>query len=184
MGSDLSDLAAIPGEEMLVMPPGDSDLWWYCFHTRPRREKKVAGACLEKGVRHYLPLRKSVKHYDGWRSEHMVPYFARYVFGCVSPLDCYELLRTRHVANALKVHDQEGLLVDLREIEKALQVSREIETLPFVRKGQRVRIRQGPFRGIEGVVREHRRQFRVALNISFVRRALSIELDCDDIEPV
>ncbi|MCD6415683.1 MAG: hypothetical protein J7M08_03170 [Planctomycetes bacterium] len=184
MIGDPGDAQAICWDEMLVAPPQGSELRWYCFHTRPRREKKVIRSCLERDLLSYLPLRRSVKHYGGWQCEHAAPYFPGYVFGCVSPVDCYELLCAGDIANVLKVYDQEELLRDLREIEKALRVSPELEMFPYIKRGRRVKVTRGPFRGVEGIVSERRKRFRVALNINFIQRALSIELDCGDVEAV
>jgi len=184
MCSDFSDLSMVLGEEMLVMPTEGSEQHWYCFHVRPRREKKVVEFGLQQGARVYLPLRKSVKKYNGWQRELMVPYFSGYVFGCVSEWECYKLICTGHIANVLKVYNQEELLRDLKEVEKALQVSRELQTFPYIKKGRRVRIKRGAFRGIEGIVSERHGNFRVILTINFIRKGVSIEVDSEDVEPV
>lgn len=184
MVTDLSDLSVLPAREMLEMPGEGSDRRWHCFHVRPRREKKVLEAGLEEGIRVYVPLRRSVKEYDGWECEHTVPYFSGYVFGCVSGAESYDLVSTGHIANVLPVHNQEKLLRDLRELEKALEVSRELETFPYIKRGQRVRIERGPFRGVEGVVSERRGKFRVVLNVNFIRKSLSIEMNSEDVEPI
>jgi transcription antitermination factor NusG len=183
MALDFGDLTTLPGEEMLVMPSADSEERWWCFHVRPRREKKLVEAGIERGGRVYLPLRRSVKKYERWQRETMVPYFSGYVFGCFSEFECYELLSTGHIANILKVHSQEDLLRDLQEIEKALQVSRELETFPYIKRGKKVKIVRGKFRGIEGIVSERRGRFRVVLSIDFIRKGMSIELDAEDVEP-
>ena len=170
--------------EVLVLPPADSRLSWHCLHTRPRREKKVASACLDMDIPHYLPLRRSVKHYGRHRREHTVPYFPSYLFCTVTPEQRYELICIGDLANAIRVFSQEALLRDLRQIDKALKVSDELETFPYIKRGQRVRIERGPFRGVEGVVSQRRGQFRVVLNVHFIQRAMAIEIDADDVEPV
>lgn len=171
-------------DEALLMPPPGSDLSWYCLHARPRREKKAACACQDGGIRHYLPLCESTKHYGNRRREHTVPYFPGYLFCCATSEQRYELMCTGHLANVIRVYDQQGLLQDLRQIRKALEVCTELETFPYLKRGERVMIRRGPFRGIQGLVCERRRRFRVVLNVQFIRRALAIEVDAGDVEPV
>lgn len=171
-------------EDVLVMPPCASDLRWHCLHTRPRREKKVAGFCRDEGLRYYLPLRTSVKHYGNRRREHTLPYFPGYLFCCATPDQRDGLIRAGDLANAIPVYEQERLLDDMREIKKALEISAELETFPYLKRGQRVRIRRGLFRGIQGLVCERRGEFRVVLNIHFIQRALAIEVDAEDVEPV
>ncbi|MFP4027811.1 MAG: transcription termination/antitermination protein NusG [Candidatus Brocadiia bacterium] len=167
-----------------MVPSSDSTLRWYCFHTGARREKKVAEQCRRLGVRHYLPLRRNVKHYEKSTHEHLVPCFPNYVFGCLSEEKCYDLGRSGHVVNVLRVYDEETLVRDLKEIQRALEVSDELETAPGLEEGQRVRICSGPFRGVEGVVAEQRRDFRVALNVHFINRSMLIEVDASEVDPI
>ena len=184
MSSELSVIESVGSEEVLAMPLAGSDAWWYCLHTRPRREKKVAQTCQWEGLRYYLPLRKSIKHYGHRQREHSVPYFPSYLFCTATPQQRYELICGGDIVNAIRAYDQEGLLRDLREIDKALRVSAELETFPYLKRGQRVRIAHGPFRGIEGLVSQRRGEFRVVLNVNFIQRALAIELDAEDVDPV
>jgi len=180
---ELAKPEARGGADLLLMSPSGCDLDWYCLHTRTRREKRVARACQEQGVEYYLPLRRSVKHYGNRRREHTAPYFPGYLFCAATPGQRYDLICTGHLVRAIPVLDKESLLRDLQEIEKALRVSAELGTFPYLKRGQRVRITTGPFRGIEGVVSERRGQFRVVLNIDFIQRALAIEIDADGVEP-
>ncbi|MBS3764558.1 MAG: hypothetical protein KGZ25_14765 [Planctomycetes bacterium] len=171
-------------DEILVVLPEDSLLRWYCFHTRARREKKVAEECRRLGVRHYLPLRRNVKHYEKSTHEHLVPCFPNYVFGCLWEEECYDLGRSGHIVNVLPVHDQKTLIRDLKEVHRALEISDELETISGLEEGQRVRVCSGPFRGVEGVVAEQRRDFRVALNVHFIGRSMLIEVDATEVDPI
>lgn len=173
-----------PCDDVLTMPPDGSDFSWHCLHSLPRREKRVAEICRTAGVPHYLPVRRSVKSYGNRRREHTIPYFPGYVFCCLAPWRPYELVATGHVVRAIRVHEQDDLLRDLRRVRDALQVAEQLETFPYIRQGQPVRIVRGPFRGVEGVVSERRKGFRVVLNVHFIQRALAIEADVADVEPL
>ena len=171
-------------EDVLVVPPEGSDCRWVCLHTRPKREKKLYDACQDLGVNAYLPLRVSVKTYAKSRAMSRVPYFSGYVFVCGSPFNLSDLFCSGHVANVLEPDNQEKLVRDLRQVEQALQVSQGLETYPYIKRGRRVRIKRGPFRGVEGIVSKRRSKFRVVLNVDFIQKALAVEVDADAVEPV
>jgi transcription antitermination factor NusG len=58
------------------------------------------------------------------------------------------------------------------------------EPWPFVRSGQRVRIKRGALAGIEGILVERKSSWRVVLNVELLRRAVAVEVDLACITPV
>jgi len=94
------------------------------------------------------------------------------------------IFKTRHVAKIISVPDQDSLFTELVQIEKALLVNAPIEPFPFLKKGNRVRILSGPFKDIEGIVSRRRNKYRVVLNVTFIGRAVSLEIDVDMVEPI
>jgi len=184
MTDPAAGLSSPNSDELLVLPEPETDLSWYCLHTRSRREKKVARACELHALRHYLPLRKSVRQYGRIRRVSLVPYFPGYLFCCASPDDRHDLIAAGDLANAIQVNDQESLLCDLQQVRKALRASDEVRLFPYLKRGQRVRIVRGPFRDVEGIVSRRRGAFRVVLNVNFIRSALAVEVDADAVEPV
>jgi len=175
---------AIATEETLTIPPERSDKVWYCLYTRPRHEKSLARACARGGIQHYLPLRRATRRYKSGRKVRWLPLFPGYLFCCADPEQKYQLSRRTNLLSVLTVHPQERLLEELREIRKALALSADVETLPYLAEGKRVRVAHGPFRGIEGIIEEVKRGFRVLLNATFVRRSVALEVDAADVEMV
>ena len=188
MGSDFSHLPIISdestGEDVLVLPPPESDLAWCCLYTRPRHEKCLARTCRAEGIIYHLPLRRVIRHYRSRKEERWLPFFPGYLFCCPNPLQRHEIRGEENLLSVLDVYDQEKLLGQLREIRKALSVSDDLETVPYLAAGKRVRIARGPFRGIEGIVKETtKRHLRVLLNVTLLNAAARLEVDAGDVEP-
>jgi transcriptional antiterminator RfaH len=173
-----------PPKKLLEPVPEDSDLEWYCLYTRPRHEKAVARVCRHENVRFFLPLVRRVRQYKSGRKERWLPLFTGYLFCCADPGQRYDLSREKNLLSLLEVPDQEGLITELREIAKALEVSRELETISYLKEGQKVEIKSGSFRGIIGVVEEVGREFKVYLNVHMVGRSVPLEIDARNVEPV
>jgi transcription antitermination factor NusG len=150
---------------------------WCVLHTKSRREKRLAAQCAHLGLLYYLPLRKSITGRRGRRHISDVPLFPGYVFASINPMDRQSLFRTGHVANVLDVADQEGLLSDLNNIQVACERQSTLEPAFMVKRGQRVRIIDGPLAGIEGIVQAHKNRYRLILTIDCIRQAVACEID-------
>ncbi|MDP7743807.1 MAG: transcription termination/antitermination NusG family protein, partial [Lentisphaeria bacterium] len=75
-----------------------ADRRWIVVRTMARCEKKFAKFCDHLDIRHYLPLRRSVKRYTRKVATHLVPIFPGYVFVQVNPNLKPELLASKLTA--------------------------------------------------------------------------------------
>jgi transcription antitermination factor NusG len=57
------------------------------------------------------------------------------------------------------------------------------EPHPFLKIGQRVRVRKGSLAGLEGVLVQKKQGFRFVLSADLIMQAMSVEIDAADIEP-
>ncbi len=185
-----ADLAAVHADvaevhaDSLDLPLGDET--WTVLYTRSRREKQVGRACERLQVRYYLPLRD---HRTGTlrRRVYRMPLFPSYVFACVTPEWQGALLETGAIARVIPVPRPERLLAELRQIRTALATGADLVPVPALDRGMWVRVTNGLFAGIEGLVagrRFRRGRARLVLNVSFLGRGAAVEIDARDVEPV
>ena len=169
-------------DSLPVMPPQNSADRWCCLYTRPRHEKSLARVCRTKGIPCYLPLRKAIRNYRSGRKERLLPLFPGYLFCCADTEQRYVLARQDNLLSVLDIYDQQKLLDELREVHRALSAWQELETVPYLKAGQRVQITAGPFRGITGAVSAVRRRFRVFLNVQFINQSVPLKVDARSLE--
>jgi transcription antitermination factor NusG len=55
---------------------------------------------------------------------------------------------------------------------------------PFLRAGQKIRLKDGPLTGAEGVVVEIKKQFRLVASVSLLQRSVSVEIDREWVSPI
>jgi transcription termination/antitermination protein NusG len=55
---------------------------------------------------------------------------------------------------------------------------------PYLREGDRVRVSQGPFTGIEGFVLRSDGKDRLVLSLHLLQRSVAVEIDRIDIRPL
>ncbi len=176
MHSDL-DVSAHPFE---VPPEGRA---WVVIHSRPRCEKKAADFCGRQGISTYLPLQRKTHRYGGRVRTFSSPLFPGYVF-CVADAAQKRLLRqNQHVANLLEVWDQRRLVEQLQQIRRALDVGDVVEVMPYLESGKMVRVKAGPFKGLEGIVLRVKSRAKVVINVDMIQQAVAVEVDSSFLVP-
>jgi transcriptional antiterminator RfaH len=150
---------------------------WFVLRTRSRQEKVIARDLNARGVFNYLPLITCTRFYGGRKARVQVPLFPGYVFLRGSLDDAYTADRTNRVAQILHVRDQQRLDWELRNIHIALDSEASLDPFPFLRAGVRVEVREGPFRGLQGIIEDRGRRDRLILQVETLGQAVSIEID-------
>jgi len=159
-----------------------SDLAWFVAHTRPRREKKLKEFCERKGILVTLPCYRTVHRYRGKTVTFQKPLFPSYLFLQLLPEQRQVVRQNEHVANLLVVHDQELFVQQLDSILKALESDVEVFLAPEIGVGNRVKIKSGPLRGMDGWVEERYGTTTVLLRLDFIGQAAAVKLQADALE--
>ena len=153
---------------------------WQVIHTKPRREKKLAKYLKEKGAHYYLPLNNSERTYKYRKVIFTKPLFPGYIFVHLSERQKREILVSGHIANYLRVDNEDELLEDLQRIYISYEKGAVFNEHPYIKEGTRVMIKSGPFVGLTGLVTETKDT--IVLRIRFLRKAVSINVEPNQIE--
>ena len=173
------------GEKVLA-----PDIWnpavgeWHVLHTKPRQEKALAGALEQESIPYFLPLIQQTRIYGHRRRSVEIPLFAGYLFLRGSTESTYVAFETRRVVRVLPVFDQVVVDRELRQIELALRGKGVLDPYPFIVEGKLVRVKAGPFRGLEGIVDARKRKDRIILLVETIGQATSLEIDASLLEPL
>lgn len=159
-----------------------SQLPWYVAHTRPRCEKKLLQFCEREKIAATLPCHRSIHKYRGKTVTFKKPLFPGYVFLQMLPAQRSVVLQSNHLANLLEVADQELFARQLNEVLLALETDLEIRLAPNISEGLRVKIKNGPLRGIEGWVEKRHGMTTVLLRLDFISQAAAVKMDAADLE--
>jgi len=157
---------------------------WFVAHVRPRCEKKLQDFCHREGFSTTLPLFQSVKKYRRKKVEFLKPLFPGYLFLHVDRLSASKVRQNQYTANLLEPPDQFEFATQLQQILEALSSKSEVRLCPNIVEGQRVRIKLGPLRGIEGIVIQRQGSLEIQLRLDFIGQAAALRVDADQVEPV
>lgn len=171
----------------LVMPKSDDQEYWYAVQTRARHERVVAQRFQEKSLPTFLPVYTEVRRWsDRWKSVEL-PLFSCYVFVKIAPTNENRLrvLCTDSVFDFVGTPRQ-GTPIPDDEIDAVRTILNERmnwETYPFLKIGQRVRIRSGALTGVEGVLVSRNGKRSVVVSVDAIQRSLAVRVEGYEIEP-
>ena len=77
--------------------------------------------------------------------------------------------------------------IDDREmiaIQSAVRSGLRVEPWAYLDVGQRVRLEEGPLAGLEGILLDIRKQCRVVVSLSLLKRSVSVEIERHWLSPV
>ena len=160
---------------------------WYAVQTRPRHEKKVAIELQEKGITTYLPLLTQVRRWSDRRKVIETPLFSCYAFvnAALVPQVHAAVVRVWGVLGFVGQHNHGIPIPDkqIEDIRTLLAHNIALTPYPFLKIGQRVRVRGGALDGIEGILLTQGGR-RLVISVESVHHSLSISIEGCDVEPV
>jgi transcription antitermination factor NusG len=160
---------------------------WYALHTRARHEKLVVQRLAERGVETFLPIVTEVHRWSDRKKTVQLPLFGCYVFAQFIP-NRAERLRVLRVDGVLGLvgSQGEGTPIPAEQIDS-------VRTLvdgnvpwaahPFLKIGQRVRIRSGALDGLEGVLVSRNGSDTLVISVDAIQRSLAVRVEGYQVEP-
>lgn len=166
-----------------------TSLRWYAVYVRSRHEFTVRDQLAAARIEQFLPTVERLRRWKDRKKLVTFPLFPGYLFVRIpkSRDALLSVLKTKGVVRFLGKTPGSPEPVPDAQIEslKTLVASgRDIEVYPYLREGQRVRIRWGPLAGIEGILKEKRGQHILVLSIDILQQGASVRVDAADVEPV
>jgi len=161
---------------------------WYAIRSRSRHEKKIVGQLEKQGIETYLPTVTQVRNWSDRRKLVEMPLFSGYVFVRLAyfSADRLRILRTHGVVNFVGVKGAAVPIPDeqIHDIRTLLANDLPCRSHPFLKIGQRVRVRGGALDGVEGILLAHRDDCNLIISVEVIQRSLSIRIDGYEVEPV
>jgi transcriptional antiterminator NusG len=153
---------------------------WYAIHTKSRHERIVRDSLAHYGFNVFLPEHVVWSRRRDRRKQVQVPLFSGYLF--VAPCDhdgwMRRVVTTRSVVRVLGLNGS-PMPVPEHEVEslRVLVGSGEnLEPVPYIGIGDKVRVEGGPLMGAEGVVvRKHRKEHLI-ISVGLMQRSVAVEL--------
>lgn len=169
-------------QETVSSPVIDNDFpRWYAIHTRSRHEKTVAGRLSEQGIATFVPTTTEVRRWSDRRKLVEFPLFSCYAFVNLSwrPDLRAKVVRTDGVLGFVEFGNGAVPIpdVEIENIRTVLAGMVPYAVYPFLKVGQRVRIRGGALDGVEGIFLARKGNHTLVISIEPIQRSLAINID-------
>jgi len=161
---------------------------WFALQTRARHEKLVAQQLCEKAVTNFLPLVKSVHRWSDRRKTVELPMFSGYVFARIAPRND-ERVRVLRAHGALSFVGARGLGIPIPDsqihaVRTVVEERVPYAVFPFLKIGQRVRVRNGALSGVEGTLVSRSGARALIVSLDAINQSLSVRIEGYDVEPI
>lgn len=175
----------VPQQAMPVLPSVEPQRRWFAVYTAPNHEKRVQQHLRIRDIETFLPLYTVTRRWKNRTTVRLdLPLFTDYVFVRIARTESSQVLAVPSVRfivgdgrKALPLPDKE-----IETLRSGLHL-RQVDPHPYLRVGNRARIRSGPLAGLEGIVVRKDHQFRVVLNMDLISKSVAVHVTADELEP-
>src|ERR1700691_1581156 len=159
---------------------------WYALRVRPNYEKPVAAALRGKGFQEFLPLIRSKRQWSDRVKIMDLPLFPGYLFCRLNLEERLPLLTTPGFLYLVGVGKNPEPVdeTEIAGIQAVLRSGLTVTPWPNLVVGQKVRLKHGPLRGLEGVLTRIANRHRIYVSVTLLKRSISVEVDPEWVLPV
>ena len=156
---------------------------WYAVYAKFQHEKSAAALLSKKQFEVFLPLYRTVHRWNDRNQIVILPLFPCYLFVRTELQRKTDILQT---AGIRWIVESAGRACPLPESE--IDAVRRVCAIsgaqphPFLKEGDRVRVRLGPLAGTEGLFVRVKKQFRMIVSIQLLQQSVAVEMDLSNLE--
>src|SRR6267378_1183555 len=170
-------------QELIRQEPAN----WYAVQTRARNEKVISERLQEQGLTTFLPLVTEIRRWSDRKKKVELPLFSCYVFVKLVPSNNDERMRVYRTNGVFRIVSMRGEAIPIPE--EQIDALRTVVTQqvpwsphPFLKIGQRVRIRGGSLEGVEGVLLSRNGDRTLIISVDAIQRSLAVSVEGYDVE--
>jgi transcription antitermination factor NusG len=154
---------------------------WYALTVKPNHERAAAQALDSKGLETFVPLYRSRRRWSDRIKELDLPLFAGYVFCRFPGTERARILSTPGVNSVVGFGNKPAPVDEgeIRAVRTLVASGLPVGPWPFLRVGERVRVKAGPLCGVEGILTQVKDAWRVVVSIELLQRSIAAEVDRD-----
>lgn len=168
-----------------------TDCYWGYAYLRPQTEKKVAEKLGNAGILCYLPVipRARMMHYTKVVTE--IPMFKSYIFLCLGRYEAADLkIREKQIIKIdLQFEEarEDTLIYELRALQQCEELAKSSPVLinPGIRKGDKVRITDGPLKDlVTDVIRREDERDAIIVNVSILGQHIEYPVSAGELKKI
>jgi transcription antitermination factor NusG len=159
---------------------------WHALLTRHQHEKSVASALSNKNHEIYLPLYRCLRHWQDRAKQIWLPLFPCYVFVRGGMDRQLQIVTTPGVLNVVAWGGRPAVVpqAQLDAVRQIIESRLTVEMHPYLRCGDRVRVKTGPLIGLEGILTRRKGVAQLVISMELLGQAAAVEIDIANVERI
>jgi transcription antitermination factor NusG len=160
---------------------------WYAIRIQSRLGNVAAATLRGKGYEEFLPLYRSRRRWSDRFKELELPLFPGYLFCRFDVTDRLLPILTTPGVIGIVGAGKTPIPVDDEEIEAIRAILRSglaARPWPFLQVGSKVYIERGPLTGMEGIIANADKVYRLIVSVNLLQRSVAVEIDREWARPI
>lgn len=151
---------------------------WYAIYTSANHEKRVGQQLSERQIENFVPLYESSRRWKDRRVTLQMPLFPGYLFVRLALRDRLSVVQIAGVARLVGFNGTPTALAEeeIVALQTGLRSGMKAQPHPFLTVGRSVRVNDGPFSGLTGILIRRKGKSRVVVSIQLLRQSIAIEV--------
>lgn len=157
---------------------------WFALYIKPRHEFKAEIEIKNKFIEVYMPTIIVEKKWSDRKKKIEEPLFKSYIFIFADDKERINCLKIQSVIKTVCFNGKPAIIpkFEIENLKKLLENNPEVFVTNKVVIGQKVKIIEGPFAGVEGKITEHKpNEKHLAVSIELLKRSVLVRLTDDSI---
>ncbi|HTZ17448.1 MAG TPA: UpxY family transcription antiterminator [Dissulfurispiraceae bacterium] len=155
---------------------------WFAVHVRSRHEFSVTERLLKFGIDTFLPVVDKLRLWKDRKKLVAFPLFPGYLFVHIgnSGSEKLAVLKTPGVVRFIGNTPGEPEPVpddQVQSLQKLVESKETLDPYPYLKEGQRVRIKSGPLAGVAGILVERKGLHHLVLSVDILRQGVSVQIE-------
>jgi transcription antitermination factor NusG len=177
--------ATMPVLPMSTRPDVPDDLRrWYAVFTVPQHEKSVVRHLDTREIESFLPTFETTREWKNRQRMKLIqPLFPTYLFVRIEPRQRARVVQSPGVIRIIG-NSQGPIELPACEVEflRSEFCSRSMEPYRDLVLGERVRIKRGSMRGVEGTLVRKKNKLRFVLSVGLINQNAAVEVSAEELE--
>lgn len=159
---------------------------WYAIRTKAKHEAVAARFAEARGVGIYLPVYLARRQWSDRVKVIEMPLFSGYFFARVEREERVKVLEAPGVVGIVGFAGEPTPIpdIEIENVQKLMKSGLPASPCPYVKVGDKVRIRSGPLVGMEGTLQKIKNRWRFVLTVDLLQKGVAVEVDSETVESV
>ena len=159
---------------------------WIAIYTKPQHENAVKSALKLKGFEVYLPILKERRKWSDRKKWVEFPLFKCYLFVKTNSKYSIDILKTNGVVKIIKFGNNIATIQNsiIDSLKLMIEGGYKPITVDYFLKGDPVRVKEGPLKGLIGQVIRINNHNSLVLRIDAVQHSVSVKINQGFLEAI